>query len=1384
MASNTYSAGLLKVQTLTAVGESASIRATTATVTNLNVDNVNAENLDFNNLDVSGNLSVGNYMVGKSYQDVVSFEYTFDATVRTRSTYFDTGVRVPKNMTGADQMLIEITGTDGSGSSSDLMIKLNTTVITNTIPVLPVLNKQMTAYSLLTNGSYNIVSGNIVYFMLRAPLGTTLGSVQGVKVKVTFLKNMKLVNGITIGGVAALDKSIKELSDKVTNYDPSTLAQNIEGWYNIVSIFFGTRNTIFPYAKITASNGEFKMEIYNYLMNLLGTRAITHNSKLTSNNDYNTSFPDPYSGISVLIPISLIKIPSTNNMFGFSSITQFDSSGNQSDPNVLAVQYKYSLVKSNCSPYEKIEMYNTIKQGTVPSTYPSQFFKIFEDGLSYTQINRLAKFYTSVTDSTKTKNKLTYTDWIDIHEYTSLKTELINGVLRSRKVTGAKYTNCTGNGKSKWTNDARLVSFKLNYPNLAAGDLPYIPFNSGDKVLLDGTGLSIDGMELFVSRKSMSDGPVPAVGSGPSFIRDNFYVITLELPIVIDTSNNYINVNGTPRTIATGSYTTSELCAVVQTAYEGNYGFVNFRGHQNTIDSSGVATLNDFAYYYIKTDLSGVNIDRLDSPLMDVLGFVKPPSGSYYIFTTVAGAKYIFGTVDGTYNSTVAGLDNTNYMLYTPLKSSDLTKIDSGLTSGTISVMRGPVNDTMMSKTLNPTGYRNFVGCCNELSKASSLEAHDTTQVYTYHEKGTNNIKRIYESWSDLRDFLASRSSAPTISNYMSLNQIIHQPGDYSATYTESGITRSLNDNNGCSVVNYIAFYDSSDNTTFADGVPVQLINKLPQATTVVRTGPSTLFAANYLDVPYTLCYATRNSDGAYILYHQNRFVSLVNGFTRFLADYPAYCASMGVTSIGNVTVGGVCQATYTFGTIKQSRVDRILDSSGVTDKFCYMSSYSSNGGVTSDQYAYLIFADPELQKINDIGYDSIYESPNAIEMYLSRWINQQNCTRVITDTRIGGTFAFQQMANTFGTKRNTAVYENTYDNGPGVIVDDDRYTDNKLISNNTVQSLNILSTLIYNDTKRLEYPNTTCIFDPVLIRNVIPGALFDRDPVRYPGIDTSMNPNPSGANRKRWLSISSMGNISSPQFEEMIFHGSELNGQHYYDVSGNPFDGPVEFISFGQSYNPFSTAGTFNTTSSILGPTVSNNEYLKLSTETGVYPLRVSDRQEFILGIHDTTKTIIMDSETGLAQQDFNHLSDMESFHQDIGFTIENLVDSSAGAARFAALGGEKVFGKVMFHTAPVTSYTGAGYDSSGYSPRIPSPAVMPDFFNKLTWRNRILEKAVFVSHDNNWKQKSFIRNSTPIRQLPGALVSSGPDKGSKFVLNSGGITLPQIETYSSVKF
>ena len=389
--------------------------------------------------------------------------------------------------------------------------------------------------------------------------------------------------------------------------------------------------------------------------------------------------------------------------------------------------------------------------------------------------------------------------------------------------------------------------------------------------------------------------------------------------------------------------------------------------------------------------------------------------------------------------------------------------------------------------------------------------------------------------------------------------------------------------------------------------------------------------------------------------------------------------------------------------------------------------------------------------------------------------MNQQNVTRLISDTRIGGAEGLQNIPLTFGTDRKN-VLSLTYTD-----VSTDSYISDRNILVVSPETNNMLNNLIYNGNDVLDMQLNCTYYPKSYLFNIAPDCLWDRDPTMYPGIDTSLNPNPVGT-KKRWVSISSLGNISDPQLDEMWFHGNNMNGQHYYDASGNPYDGPVEFVSFGQFFEPYTSGGNYNETTTVLGPTHTNNEYLHLSTGAGTYPVIIPIREESIAFQHDTTKSMTNDTDTAIYQQDFCYRSDLESFHQDIGFTIENLVTDPSGAASFAALGGTNLFGQVVFHNAPTTAAGQGGIDASG-NVKIPSPSVMPNFFDKTTWRSRILEKAIFITNLDDWKDYSFIRNSSPNNTTGVSSLALGPANGSKFVPNNASV-VPISENVASVKF
>jgi len=66
-------------------------------------------------------------------------------------------------------------------------------------------------------------------------------------------------------------------------------------------------------------------------------------------------------------------------------------------------------------------------------------------------------------------------------------------------------------------------------------------------------------------------------------------------------------------------------------------------------------------------------------------------------------------------------------------------------------------------------------------------------------------------------------------------------------------------------------------------------------------------------------------------------------------------------------------------------------------------------------------------------------------------------------------------------------------------------------------------------------------------------------------------------------------------------------------------------------------------------------------------------------------------------------------------------------------------LFGEVTFNNAATTAAGQGGIDGSG-NIKIPSPSVLSNLFDKTTWRNRLLEKAIWISNYDSWKDYSFI--------------------------------------------
>jgi hypothetical protein len=219
----------------------------------------------------------------------------------------------------------------------------------------------MNPYSLLTNGNFSCDMSGTLQFLLRTPYtGVTLTqpNVVGVKVVITFLKNAKLVNNSSVGGVASINQSIKSLSDQIASVNNNSVTTDLEGWYSLTSGSanaspLGTGNSP-TYVKIIASDGVFTMNIYDWRIYPLATMKMGNSIKLTDDYDYVVyRFYDTIYGYTAG-NVSFKITPGTNNLWGFYNLSITDASGSKIT-NKIGISGYYNngnigLIKLNYNP--------------------------------------------------------------------------------------------------------------------------------------------------------------------------------------------------------------------------------------------------------------------------------------------------------------------------------------------------------------------------------------------------------------------------------------------------------------------------------------------------------------------------------------------------------------------------------------------------------------------------------------------------------------------------------------------------------------------------------------------------------------------------------------------------------------------------------------------------------------------------------------------------------------------------------------------------------------------------------------------------------------------------------------------------------------------------
>jgi hypothetical protein len=340
--------------------------------------------------------------------------------------------------------------------------------------------------------------------------------------------------------------------------------------------------------------------------------------------------------------------------------------------------------------------------------------------------------------------------------------------------------------------------------------------------------------------------------------------------------------------------------------------------------------------------------------------------------------------------------------------------------------------------------------------------------------------------------------------------------------------------------------------------------------------------------------------------------------------------------------------------------------------------------------------------------------------LYIMKYFNEMGCTRVITDSRgaLGGLDSFLSMYATYGTDRES-----------------DSMPSNSTTLNKPIRgSQSGKEGALYKKLTGKDSPIVDKFmgYKPSKTAELMPEALFDRCPVRYPGIDTNINPNPIGT-KKRHMYLHCGESISMTQWN--FFEHKQLDGKGnaYYRpateddssedvklglVSLDLGEQTVETMTYGTCSRPFCTAGNYPTTQddniAQFNPNPEESEVLPMQ------PLLQLWRFE--------APTLMKRSDgTSIGQwgdhykPDWTHDYDAQSFFQDIGFTKDLI-----GNLEFEGFGGVERYGKPVFEKqVPVSE------EKSYY---IPSSEV--DFFDQLTHRDRVLERTIWMMSQEDWRE------------------------------------------------
>lgn len=976
-------------------------------------------------------------------------------------------------------------------------------------------------------------------------------------------------------------------------------------------------------------------------------------------------------------------------------------------------------------------------------------------------------------------------------DFLTILSELENGVTRKANVKSIKYAGCMSEeGQGIITTQDSVVTLIMHVPDKTKGEYPYLPCVIGEKLMVTGTGIpTLDGKECRVASFGFNDGYYQSDKAAPKHHLDNWHYLSLELPITIrnisdapSDVNNYLwyntgvyygNIEAAQQDygasfnpdmfrmyspeytvndivvsavyyyygdqtknmkfeINPGTYTSTELKnAIIGEFYESHAshpnGFNRIVGHQFSLNDA-IPGFNGPYGIRGRRDIDENGNTRgypmcilKDSPLAITMGInndnwpEKDSSDNMYVYQPFAAFNYGFiGTDDFTWSGT------PTYKLYTPLSAGEIALIDNGVTTGNVEVTHGPIDNRLLK---DPNGYVNFVGCLAEVYKATCIEEHGAFKVWGFWHSGEFNRNRIPDSWNDLNRMLDVYGVSSDL-NVSSTDTLRIRPfgtgfaGECSTFYASGRMTYvypqqsgSINDE---PLPQYVGYYSESEYTQIpygnVEGLDASNRINIDENGKIVgflgdwtargihqSAGRLDIPVTNYLEMPYTLMWTVDASSGQPV----NKLVE----WPRFVAKPDGYSETP-----GNIV----------FGVVKESHVRRILQIPDATPsnevpRYGYFNNYQGTGNFGISSLSYGIY-DPIIATH---GTGSRGGGINiALCAWFVEWFNRQNCTNIINDIRneLGGWTYYDDIMQTFGTLRDkpnsNIELNNTQDHMKSIKLTPGDIAGVRSEKHKFVDEMFIGKETSMPPTRKLN-PN---MFDTPELQ----GALFDRDPNVYQNLDTSLNPNTDVT--KKIMVLDATAPLSATQLHSFSFKGQYGDGYHYFNEQGERYHGNVEVLSMGQLYNPFWSAGGYPPTSDELGM-----EVPRISDEVlPVWPVQSATRTD-AYGFHTHDGYVTGDTyKYGAYHDDFHIDSTYKTFHQDIGLTKEIMNDP-----RFKALGGKFVMGQVNYSQNVSQQMEGTPFIA-------PSPDA-PNFFDKRTWRDRIMERAIKIMGDSDWKKMSL---------------------------------------------